>query len=43
MQRGIHAEGNNVRYLVGIARYAMLRYCGQHRSLITAPRKHGTG
>lgn len=39
MQRGIHAEGNKVRYLVAIARNAMLRYCGQHRTSITTPRK----
>jgi DNA-directed RNA polymerase specialized sigma24 family protein len=30
---------NMVAYLVGVARFAMLRYCGQHRSLITTPRK----
>lgn len=25
--------------MVGVARFAMLRYCGQHRSSITTPRK----
>jgi DNA-directed RNA polymerase specialized sigma24 family protein len=43
LARGIHPTGDKVRYLVGVARFAMLRYCGQHRSSITTPRKHGTG
>lgn len=39
MQRGIKPTGDKVRYLIGVARFAMLRYCGQHRSSITTPRK----
>jgi RNA polymerase sigma factor (sigma-70 family) len=35
----IHPTGDKVRYLIGVARFAMLRYCGQHRSSITTPRK----
>ena len=39
MQRGIHPKGDKVGYLVGVARFAMRRYCAQHSSLITTPRK----
>ena len=39
MQRGIHPTGDKTRYLVGVARFAMLRYCGQHRTSITTPRR----
>jgi DNA-directed RNA polymerase specialized sigma subunit len=39
MQRGIRPKGDKVRYLVGVARFAMRRYCMMHSSLITTPRK----
>lgn len=39
LRKGIHPTGDKVRYLVGVARFAMLRYCGQDRTSITTPRK----
>jgi hypothetical protein len=41
MQRGIQSEGNKVRYLVAIARNAMLRYCGQIARAARHPARHG--
>lgn len=39
LQRGLRATGDLVPYLVVIGKRAMQRYCGQHASLITSPRK----
>jgi hypothetical protein len=40
LQRGIHARGNRIAYVVVIARRAMRRQLGVYRSLIKTPRTH---